>query len=250
MELLIDVGNTRIKWAQFLEDELMNFDAASYIQQSPAMLFNQIWQTMKSPNEVWISCVGAQPIKDELVRWINENWHCPVHFAASTPDNSDVKNGYENPQQLGVDRWLALVAARTLFSQPVCIFDCGTAITLDILMPDGKHLGGLIFPGLKLLQNSVAQQASLVTNNKEIYDNNQLVANNTEAGLSVGGFRAALAILTSEQQRVKKEIGDNVVFVITGGDAEVFIPHLTPEYHYLPNLVLQGLAIIAKNNEK
>src|SRR5579872_6093882 len=155
MQLLVDIGNTRIKWA-LLSEELAPYTSAEYSQKNLDTFFNEIWNALQKPTHVYVASVASQEINHHLEKWVTQNWQIPVKFMQSQATALGVTNGYEHPQELGIDRWLGMLAAYHLTEhQNVCVFDCGSAITADVITASGQHLGGLIFPGVFLLKNSL-----------------------------------------------------------------------------------------------
>ncbi len=249
MQLLVDIGNTNIKWAQFVT-ELGSHKSIGYKNQDIQKLLNQQWGKLEKPAVVYVANVGSSDIGVELSRWVGEKWSCPLHFIKSTASAAGVTNGYDFPEQLGVDRWLAVIAAYNIFKTDVCVFDCGTAITLDLVNAKGLYQGGLIFPGISLLQTSLVVNAAgcIATQSGNLNFNNHIVATNTNDGILLGSINAALSIIQYQRIRLTEEFHLNPTFVITGGDAPLLLLSLPSAYHYLPDLVLQGLSLLVKNN--
>ncbi len=155
--LLIDIGNSRVKWA---------FARGSRIESGEPFLtrphevhndFLRFWSHEPAPRQVMVANVAGAEIAAELEAWTLQRWRLAPGFAQSQAQAYGVSNGYESPEKLGVDRWVALVGARQIFKDPVCIADCGTAITLDVMDGRGRHLGGLIAPGLSLIRHALTQ---------------------------------------------------------------------------------------------
>jgi type III pantothenate kinase len=161
-----------------------------------------------------------------------------------TPAACGVQNGYESPQQLGVDRWMALIASWDRFHSAACIVDCGTAVTLDALSHDGRHLGGLIAPGLRLMQKALSSGAQAL---KDIPGGRvRLLANNTEDAIAAGTFFALTALIDSFVDKVQAELSTPALTILTGGDAPAVLPRLSTHAILEPDLILCGLAVVAR----
>ncbi|MCK5876669.1 MAG: type III pantothenate kinase, partial [Candidatus Marithrix sp.] len=184
--------------------------------------------------------VAGPQIEDIITNWTIKYWLCKPHFVKTNKYECGVKNGYKNPKQLGVDRWLALIGAHGLKTGTnLCILDCGSAITIDILTANGQHLGGVITPGLRMMQTALAQ------NTYELTDCNRTLikfslANETGDGIILGTSYAVLGLL----EHVMRELDEQPELILTGGDAIAIEPFLSRNYQYIPDLVLQGLKTV------
>lgn len=138
MRLLVDIGNTCIKWARLTEG-LMHHNSVRYKNQDIKKLLDEHWCVLDAPLEVYVANVGSHEVETALANWVAEKWLCPLHFIKSTASAAGVTNGYDFPERLGVDRWLAVIAAYNIFKTDVCVFDCGTAITLDLVRANGLY---------------------------------------------------------------------------------------------------------------
>jgi len=157
-----------------------------------------------------------------------------------------VTNAYLQPERLGNDRWAALIAAHSLSQGPAVIISCGTAITIDALSSDGRHLGGLITPGVDLMISSVCDKATDVN----IEDSNSeaiaLLASSTESAVLGGSLYAAVSLLDRVTTDLRGELGAAASVFITGGDAERLIPLLEDKSKHEPELVLKGLEVFSR----
>jgi len=127
--------------------------------------------------------------------------------------------------------------------------DCGTAATIDVLQQNGQHLGGLILPGIALMRSALLDGTTVVIDNSE-ESNSMLFARNTHDAIQGGGLYAMIATIDRVFQDVEAELGVEVKRVLTGGDASTLLPLLQGDIKYLPDLVLQGLFVIASESNK
>lgn len=240
MNLLIDSGNTRLKWAMLQEDGLFTSHALLNQQLTRQQLI-AAWKHQSPPKRLAIACVGKVPLLELVLAVAVELWPAiEVIFVKSEAKAFGVVNAYQQPEKLGVDRWLALVAVHHHYQQPACIVDCGTAITVDLIDADGNHQGGLISPGLTLMKQSLATGTAALQFNQINYDVGP--ASFTEAAIYSGTLMAATGLI----EQVLSQQHDSVQLILTGGDADIIAEHLKIKPIIDSDLVLRGLAIILK----
>lgn len=249
MILLVDVGNTRIKWA--------GLEAAALKSGAPVLRrdgaqdvdsLSALWAALPLPQRLLIASVAGPDFGARIGAWSRKFWGLEPEFVTAQGQGFGITNAYTEPQLLGVDRWLALIAARRLVAGPVCIVDCGTALTVDVMAQDGTHLGGLIMPGLglmrrALLENTAGIEAAIGGVSREEIS---LLARDTRSGVMGGTLYTTIAVIDRIVQDVTKTIGAGLTCVLTGGDADAVRPLLPAAFRYEPELVLKGLAIVAE----
>lgn len=243
--LLVDIGNSRIKWGL---GENGRVDAGPPFAAECAPLMGELdrqWGGLPAPASVVVSNVAGSEIGACLQNWVGRRWGLPVRFVLPEACAYGVVNGYENPEQLGVDRWVCLVAARHAHPLPACIADCGTAITVDALDACGNHLGGLIAPGLTLMQQALIQRTQGLHQGEGVYSG--LLAGNTAAAMMNGARQAGVGLIERTLRAAGRLLGCEPHLVLTGGDAQTIAAELSVPYALAPNLVLQGLLAIAEN---
>jgi len=238
MNLLIDIGNTRLKWAINKNGRLSAGQTLDNRQLNRQGLVD-LWGTMAKPQAIGISCVGAGPllalvqsVADEL--WPDSEIICVKSMACAF----GVINAYQQAEKLGVDRWLALVAVRRRYAGPACIVDCGTAQTVDLIDADGNHQGGFISPGLTLMKQALAQGTDALPFNETHYA--VAPADFTEAAIYAGTLSSAAGFI----EHVLKTQTEAVQVILTGGDAGLIAQQLDIPLVIDADLVLHGLAIV------
>jgi type III pantothenate kinase len=239
MRLLIDIGNTRLKWGIADQGDIMTTGVLANNHISSQTLIDA-WQAIVSPQVIALSCVNSPEIIELIGSVTTFLWpNSPVIMAQSTAFACGVRNAYEQPEKLGIDRWLALIAAHNIYQQTVCIVDCGTAITVDLMDSDGNHQGGLISPGLTLMRQSLARG----THQLPLSEQNHTfgLANNTEAAIYSGILSAACGLI----ERVIAQQFKPTQLVLTGGDARLIATQLACEAIIDDNLVLRGLIYVS-----
>jgi len=248
MILLLDIGNTRIKWGALIRGELQ----AGGVQQRGANDVAKVLAAVKQhhyrPTRVMVSNVAQDEYRALLTSEMAGHWGCEAEFAVTQAAAFGVVNGYDEPQRLGVDRWLALIAARKMVDGALCVVDCGTALTIDLLDSSGAHLGGLIVPGVTLMQEALVNNTeglSVVTE-WQAKGEGLLMARNTADAISGGAHYSLAALVDRVALDARVLLGENPSVVLTGGGASALKTHLQCESQLEPHLVLQGLAISAK----
>jgi type III pantothenate kinase len=226
MYLLVDIGNTRYKAAIYESGSLSLVSDLATLDGKQAEI-----------KGVFIANVGAEEvihsIKQQLslldVPWIQ---------IQSEATAFGVYNSYSEPEKLGVDRWLAMIAAKHQFpNQALLVIDAGTAVTMDWLDQQGRHQGGWILPGLALQQRAVVTNTAKVVNSTEGVAQ-LLPANNTISALQAGCLAAVVgAIQLAWQSQPVQRI------VLTGGDSNLLVKHLALLPVMIePLLVFHGLS--------
>lgn len=242
MDLLIDLGNSRLKWA-LAAPGTWTAGAVWHAQQDMAALLDGAWGRFEKPARILLASVAPAPVRAALTEWCRQRWALVPVAVQAQKEQFGVRHCYADPGSFGADRWAALVAVRGLTQTNACIVDCGTAVTVDALAANGEFRGGAIFPGLRLLRDSLVQGTGGIPAADGRADSAlgrstaDAVAGGTQHGL-VG----AVVLLVAEQ--VAALGGDAQVF-LTGGDAALLRAHLKPPVHDVPDLVLKGLARIA-----
>ena len=158
-KLLIDLGNTRVKWAWAEAGELL----ADTAGQGDEAEFEGVLRERggPAPGEVLLSSVAGEERTRRVVEACARLWNAPVQRLRSRAEQGGVRCAYADPSRLGVDRWLALVGAVAAYGKPVVVWDLGTAATLDAVDATGQHLGGLILPGPETMRTSLAEKTGL-----------------------------------------------------------------------------------------
>lgn len=240
MKLLIDSGNSRLKWALLDKQNTLNTASIANRDVTHAQL-SEAWSMLNPPEQVFIASVSTHALVILVTKVINELWpNVLITVVKSQAQAYGVTNAYEQADKLGVDRWLALIAAHHHYPGASCIVDCGTAITVDVLAADGTHQGGLITPGLAMMKKSLARETANLSYEQSAYPEG--LANATEAGIYNGTLYAAVGLI----ERVIKQQAIGTQLILTGGDAETIVVYLKSPAIIDPDLVFKGLVIMAE----
>ena len=234
--LLVDVGNTRLKWAAGIPGEgLQQTGIVTHGGKVPRELLAS-WKALGRPCSVMVASVGARNLLEQLRVSVYDLWKLPVTPAVATGEFHGLRNCYSHPERLGVDRWLAMIAARSLCNSSFCVVDAGTALTIDLVDVSGQHTGGVILPGLTMMMQSL-KSGTAIPAYDETVSARQLGCSTTEA-MRLGCLHAQAGAIERILATVASE---DCELLLTGGDARltgsaVHYPHRTIEH-----LVLLGL---------
>ena len=238
MNLLIDIGNSRLKWATEQAGQIGSIQALDYRQPLAYQSLEQSWQTLARPSKIAIACVGAVQQIAAIESLANRLWPAiEIMIPKSTAAFGSVINAYPQAEKLGVDRWLALLAAHQHYPGNSCIIDCGTAITLDFIDSHGQHRGGLISPGLMLMKKSLAQNTAALGLSQQTQA--LCLADNTLNAIDSGTLLAAIGLIEAAIKRYQPV--EQVI--ITGGDADLIQQYLSINSVTDQALVLKGLLL-------
>lgn len=237
MILEIDMGNSRIKWRCRNESGSLARGVVSDGYQPLAAE----WVGLPI-HRVWVASVLDEAHNEAFRQWCRTHLQVDAQFARSQARCAGVTNSYADPGLMGVDRWLAMLAAFAHSGGPCVVVQAGSALTADLLSASGEHLGGYIGPGLTMMQRALTNGTARVSPGVGVWD--QLsVAPGTDTDGAVKGALAAMALgLVATAQAELGSAGLEPSLLVTGGDGPALAPHL-PNVRLMPELVLDGLAL-------
>ncbi len=262
MLLAIDAGNTRTKWALFdvsgvilyqgvcLNADLSSVDFCAEFLRSDLTCRHAIISNVAGPHIATLLQTKCQSLGLD------------VHWAKASVAAGDVHNSYDDPTQLGADRWVALIAAWQLIHAPCIIVNLGTAVTIDALSSkhnEGVFLGGLILPGLRLMQQALVSGTQGITQIEGKFEN---FATNTADAVHSGACLAVAGAIVAASNQLRDQLAPNVVtqpkIILSGGDAALLMPillkqlpiELSDQVMLCDELVLQGLYWLDKYKDK
>ena len=232
MIVCIDSGNTRIKWGVRDGATWLAQGALAHAEFADLGALLDEWK----PSHVWLSNV-AGPQALAAIQQALLPWQALVREAKASASGQGVRNGYENPNQLGVDRWCALIGARGITEAACLVIMAGTATTIDTLEACGQFRGGLILPGLDLMRRALARDTSalpLASGDHAAYPRN------TDDAIISGCLEAQLGAIERAYSRIAGE--PDSICLLSGGAAQMLAPQLNIPHRLIENLVLEGLA--------
>ncbi|PFH09493.1 type III pantothenate kinase [Collimonas sp. PA-H2] len=247
--LLIDVGNTRIKWA------LAAAGAAPgvWLQSGSAALselsmLSERWRK-QSVARILISNVAGEHMQERLQTMLEIVFGAALrpNWFVSPPRLAGLRNGYRDPAQLGCDRFAAALGAQQLFPQEtLLVATCGTATTIDAVTADGVFSGGMILPGLGLMATSLARSTAKLPHITDHVQVDTQFADNTDGAIISGCINAQVgAIERGFALLGQQAAGAAVRCIVAGGSAALIAPYLSIRHETVDNLVLIGLQTAA-----
>jgi type III pantothenate kinase len=236
--LLIDSGNTRLKW------RLERQKSAEVLVQGVGFLTDaDPLQGLYLPNDEWVMSVAVSTVASEhhqhkLVAALESRFTAPVTCYWSERERGGLVNGYQQPEKMGADRWHGMYAAWQRHRHGFAVVDAGSAVTVDYVAADGRHLGGYILPGLQMMLRSLSSDAARISfEPKPSLETGPGLSTNQCVNHGLAWLNAAFL------DRVLADIQSYGVrdLVLTGGDA-LRLHHIGLQGEIEPELVLDGLA--------
>ena len=241
MNLLVDIGNTRLKWSLETDREMSQSMALFHQSTNFNQHLAKDWQPLNPPKILAISSVSSEKIKLDVINLAQQLWKdVKIIIAESVSKEFGVKNSYLQPEKLGVDRWLALIASYSHYRQAVWVIDCGTAITVDFIDVQGQHQGGLISAGLWLMKTALSTHTATLDFSEK--NHSLSLATQTDEAIFSGTLYAAIGLI----EQVINQQSPKIMLILTGGDAQIIAKNLSLPVVIEPDLVLKGLALLTQ----
>ena len=246
MRLLLDIGNTRVKWGGLRQGVVEEFGCLAHCHD---------WQMVVSKlklvgniSAVDIASVAGKQAEGRLGAIISDQLKVRPVFHQSQREFNGVTNAYRDYRRLGVDRWLAVVAAWDRCNSAVCVVDCGTSVTIDFVTDSGRHLGGFILPGLELACSSLLDGTKEVACDTERMLDSVSFGLNTAQAVYNGSVLSVVASVEKALQKYRLAHHAEPVLILCGGDAARIAPHLDVANTVVGALVLEGLYVAANES--
>lgn len=245
-DLLIDIGNTRIKWARLEQGTLQPQSASPHADWTAQTFVDTVLDPACQFHRVLVSNVAGPRMAEVVRAALAQARQVGPEFVISTAAAGGVRNAYSQPAQLGADRWLAIIAAHALERGAVCVVSVGTAMTIDGVEAQGRHLGGLIIPGPDLMVSSLLRNTSDIARRAEQGStSDSFFADNTLGAIRQGAALAAAALIERAVEIMRRELNETPKVFLTGGASARLEGSLALAHRHVPDLVLQGLAVLA-----
>jgi len=237
--LLIDAGNSRVKWAWW-QGKLGSQHSSSWADAGSDALY----AGGRAAERIFVANVSGSQI-----RGLIDIEDPKVVCVESGRETGGVSNAYRDPTQMGVDRWVAMIGARHHRTGPLVVVDAGTALTVDMLDTDGKHLGGVIAPGYRMMLSSLLGNTSDITELAEaaaerIGGEDGIAARSTGEAIHSGSLIALVSLVRHAREYLARRTQDSPRILLCGGDADMLLP-LLHNAEIVADLVLRGLVIVA-----
>ena len=243
--LLMDVGNSRIKWGVLENGQIRRTGHISQERIRDKGLQVLTTKLPRQVDEVFVSNVAGKTFATRLSGVVGMHCECDVRFARTERSGWGVTNSYTQPRRLGVDRWVAMIGAWAEVQSECLVVDVGTAMTIDALDGEGSHLGGQIVAGVSTMANSLATSTSDIPQVKPAPGRESadlgMFARNTAAAVREGAQNAVAGAIDRAIQTLQSNAYEPSV-ILTGGDSSRILNALCETPLHRPHLVLQGLA--------
>jgi type III pantothenate kinase len=217
VQVVIDIGNTRIKWARVEDGRLSKAGNAVHRGATEHAFAALAAALPKDLSRAIVANVAGDAVARQLTELLSIRSRIQPEFVAVQAEQFGVRCAYADPSRLGIDRWIAVLAAHHLAPGATCVIDAGTAATFDAVDSRGRHLGGLILPGPQLLASTLDRNTS-----------------------NIGATAAARAV-----DAVETALAERAKVYLTGGDAPALRGWLETEVDLRADLVLEGLALFS-----
>jgi type III pantothenate kinase len=249
--LLIDIGNTRIKWAMLRDARLGRMRATAH-RGTAAALRKVVNAAPRDVERVLAVCVAGVRLERALTAAVRARFGVATEFVRSSRFRAGVRNAYRHIWRLGADRWVGAIAAHHMAGRrPVLVANIGTALTIDVVAADGRHRGGAIAPGpdtmiASLLGGTVGIRRRAQGASGRRAASSGLFATDTARALDSGARFAAAALIDRAVREAQAVFGRRPLVLLTGGAAGGLRIYIESVLRPVPDLVLRGLALLAR----
>ncbi len=244
--LLVDLGNTHWKMISSGDPAFTTVVAGPYDELSA--LYTALRGYTQAIDGVWLASVVDEAKTHAVVAALRRSLACEVRQVVSTDTMPNLVSGYRKPEQLGIDRLLAMVAARAQTREPFCVVDAGTAVTIDFVDQEGRPLGGFILPGRHMFRQCLLDNTAIPRD--EAVEERAILGRDTPTAVALAGRYAVIGIVEHFLA------GPGSLFsgtpshtFVGGGDADGFLGLMPRPCNKLEHLVLRGLAVMAAGGE-
>ena len=238
MIIEIDAGNSRLKWR--CRDPQSVRATPARVADSVSAIAAEL--EVASVERVHIASVRAPEYLEQLARECEQVFNVKVNVARVSAQCGGLRIRYADPARLGVDRWLAMLAARSMAPTACLVVDCGTALTIDRIAEDGEHGGGFILPGLALMRRSL-EENTRIRLDAGFEAGSIALGNSTDEAVYHGTLAAAVAVIQAQWQALNNASG-SARLILTGGGASELGAHLASQgVEIISDLVLDGLRV-------
>jgi len=254
--LLVDVGNTRVKWARFDGRRLSRQRAEAFTGWRSRDFARTVFGSAKGVDRILVSSVAGSRVNGMLAEAARHAHGPKPEFVSTQRRAGGVTTAYAEPWRLGVDRFAMAIGAHRLAGRhAVCIVSVGTALTIDLVDARGLHRGGAILPAPPLMIDSLLSKTNGIRRrarspSKEPFASvgrgrTGIFARSTRMAIEQGALFAAAAAADRGAEEAKRTLGVAPIVLLTGGGAKAVAALMRSAHKTVPDLVLQGLAVLA-----
>ena len=249
--LLVDIGNTRVKWATLRAGQQGAMRAAAH-EGSGLALREVVRSSPRHVNRVVVVSVVDEALSHVLDAAARRRFGITPEYIRSASRAHGVTNSYRDVWRLGADRWVSAVGAHALASgRTAVIANVGTALTIDAVSASGRHRGGAIVPGPATMVESLLSGTHGIRRRASGGQpkSQSLFATDTASALAAGSIFAAAAFIDRALAEAQRELKGRPLLILTGGAAPALQRYLKSPARVVPDLVLRGLAVFAAGDE-
>jgi type III pantothenate kinase len=245
--LLVDIGNTRIKWASWHAGRIGRQRAREHEGWRQRDFEQQVFNAQPAPTRIIVVSVAAARVNRAFAAAARRRLALEAEMLRSVRRGGGVTTRYLRPWRLGVDRFVAVIAAHHLAGAHAALaVDVGTAVTLDLIDRRGIHRGGAILPGPELMTQSLLRGTSGIGRRARGGGGARgLFARDTRAAIAKGSQYAVAALIDRAAAEARRELGRTPLVVLSGGAAPSVAPLIRSAHRSIPDLVLRGAALHA-----
>jgi len=242
--LAIDIGNTRLKWAQYASPQpgaALLHHGATFLETIDSLAETE-WHTLPAPASMLGCVVAGEGVKRRVEEQL-EIWDVEPRWVVSSSQACGVTNSYDHPSRLGVDRWVAVIGARQRVlaqgaPRPALVVMVGTAVTVDAVDAKGRFLGGLILPGFGLMLKALEMgTAGLKAPTGEAVE----FPTKTSDALMSGGTDAIAGAIERMHRKLQVRTGQSPALIMSGGAAVKLAPEIELPFELVDTLIFDGL---------
>jgi len=238
--LQLDVGNSSAKWRLVDEGRIT---ARGRCVPGDEVSLQALLDCTPAPDQIWISSVAGEAAEAELESTLGKRWEARPWFARTEAVTGELKNSYQEPSRMGVDRWLAMLGAYSRKRGRLCVVDAGSALTIDLIDAGGRHEGGYIIPGPELMERALLLDTDRVRFEEEVgygLDPGVSTAEAVRHGIAVAQAGSVALVLA------RADVEPSSLF-FCGGGGEPLMRLLGKGGEFVPDLVFEGLQVMAAN---
>jgi type III pantothenate kinase len=245
--LLVDIGNTRVKWASLRDGKQGRMRAAAH-ENSGLALRALVRSAPREVSRVIVVSVVDEALSHVLDTAARRRFGVTPEYIRSTKRAQGVSNSYRDVWRLGADRWVSAIGAHAMAPGAFVIANVGTALTIDAVSASGRHRGGAIMPGPSTMVESLLSGTHGIRRRAsgDRAKARSLFSTDTASALAAGSMFAAAAFIDRALIEAQRELKGRPQLLLTGGGAPALRRYLKSPSRFVPDLVLRGLAEFAK----
>ncbi|MBL4672361.1 MAG: type III pantothenate kinase [Arenicella sp.] len=255
MKLLIDAGNTRVKWA--ISEARVGTTLESSVIESGVVDsdWSELVDYVGKVESVWLSCVASESVRDLILSQVEDLFGLEPQVATVSAGAPGMVNNYQDLGKLGVDRWVAALGARALVNDgDLIVIDAGTAVTIDLVSAENRFEGGVILPGLAAMQDALLGRTAGIQSQPSTVES--VIGTNTHDCVNSGaqfGLLGAIERVVAEivdvvqaRQSHRGFVGKVPRLLIMGGDADRIVEGSALDLEIQSHMIFYGLMLISK----